>query len=120
MKDIRVKQIISYGIKYGLLLNGEDNDDICVIDIRPYFPRNPYYDRALRYLRGTDREVQKDIQKTSDFDFHLQKLIEKVKNLSCEILFLGCTAGHHRSVYIAILIGEALGVPVYHRDIDKK
>ena len=39
-----------------------------VIDIRGIFKRNPYHNRKLRQLRGTDKAVQDDILLTPGFD----------------------------------------------------
>jgi RNase adaptor protein for sRNA GlmZ degradation len=59
-----LKKIVSFGFKH---------DDIpttgcglLVVDIRTVF-RNPYHNKALRYKRGTDPEVQADVMKTPNF-----------------------------------------------------
>jgi len=36
------------------------------------------------------------------------------------VVYLGCTGGHHRSVYLADRLAKELGVSVEHRDYDKR
>jgi UPF0042 nucleotide-binding protein len=113
---MKVKRIISFGVKYG----GPNSANARVIDVRGLFPKNPYHNKKLRYLRGTDIAVQEDIAKTPHFKKGLAKLVERVSASPYEIVYLGCTGGHHRSVYLSILVGDILGIPVVHRDIGRK
>jgi RNase adaptor protein for sRNA GlmZ degradation len=110
--------IVSFGFRHGNV-SIPCSVGIMVIDVRKEFDRNPYRDRALRYLRGTDVSVQKDILKTPNFHKSYAQLKKKVEIFD-GIVYLGCTGGHHRSVYLALRLAEELGVPVQHRDIDKK
>jgi RNase adapter protein RapZ len=107
--------IASFGVKYG-----DPPQDGKVIDVRPHFRRNPFRDKRLRRLRGTDLEVQLDIQRTPDFKASYERLLVTVRACPEDIVYLGCTGGHHRSVYLAELIAKALGAMVYHRDIGKR
>ena len=108
--------IVSFGLKY---CGNPSMAGILVIDVRKSFDRNPYRDRALRYLRGIDLAVQKDILKTPNFVKSYLALKQKVEAFD-GVVFLGCTGGHHRSVYLALRLAEELNVPVQHRDINRK
>lgn len=113
-----LKKIISFGFRHE---GGGPNTGIpgvIVVDIRQMF-RNPYHDRRLRKKRGTDPEVQKDILKTPNFHAKYAHLKEQVTVPGTEVAYIGCTGGHHRSVFLAEKLGRELGVPVEHRDYDK-
>jgi len=112
-----LKKIISFGFRHE---GGGPNvvPGVVVIDIRKMF-KNPYHDKTLRYKRGTDLDVQLDIQKTPDFYAKYDYVKEKVTVPGTEIAYIGCTGGHHRSVYLAIKLARELNVEVEHRDIDK-
>jgi len=112
-------QIVSFGFRHGDppqnggLLGGK------VVDVRTVFNRNPYRNKALRHLRGTDEAVARDIEKTPGFAASFASLAEIARSTS-GVLYLGCTGGHHRSVYLAERIGKLLGIPVSHRDISRR
>ena len=89
-----------------------------VIDVRRVLPRNPFRDKKLRHLRGDHPEVIADICKTPGLEKSYLTLREKVRT-HCGRVFLGCTGGHHRSVYLANRLGKDLKVPVTHLDYDK-
>ena len=112
-----MKKIVSFGFKNGAPLDSTG----AVIDVRKIMTRNPFHDKTLRKLRGTDLAVQADLQKTPNWSDIVMQLIESVKNCSLagyDVIYLGCTGGHHRSVYAAILMGNFFNVPVEHRDIN--
>jgi UPF0042 nucleotide-binding protein len=113
-----LKKIISFGFRHE---GGGPNviEGVTVIDVRQKF-KNPYHDKTLRYMRGTDLEVQKDIMKTPDFLQKYCDLKERVEKSGSEVVYIGCTGGHHRSVFLAERLGRELGVSVEHRDIEKK
>ena len=106
-------KIISFGERYGAPDAG--GDDI-VIDVRKWLRKNPYHNRKLRYLRGTDSEVQKDVARTPGFHAKYAEILRIAREVP-QTVYVGCTGGHHRSVYVAILLGRDIGVPVEHRDI---
>jgi UPF0042 nucleotide-binding protein len=112
-----LKKVVSFGFRHE---GGGPNvtEGVAVIDVRSQF-RNPFHDRTLRKLRGTDLEVQKDIMKTPEFFEKYNVLKQKVQEPGIEVAYIGCTGGHHRSVFLAEKLGFDLGVPVEHRDIDK-
>lgn len=112
-----LKKIVSFGFRHE---GGGPNviPGVVVVDIRKMF-KNPYHDRKLRYLRGTDPAVQLDVMKTPDFNAKYTHLKETVSVPGTEVAYIGCTGGHHRSVFLAERLARELGVSVEHRDIDK-
>jgi len=112
-----LKKIISFGFRHE---GGGPNvtPGVVVIDIRKMF-RNPYHDPNLRHLRGIDQEVQRDIMSTPDFAAKYAHLKQRVMTPGTEVVYIGCTGGHHRSVFLAERLGKELGVQVEHRDIEK-
>ena len=112
-----LKKIISFGFRHE---GGGPNviPGVVVIDVRKAF-RNPYHDKKLRKFRGTDAAVQADIRKTPAFTAKYDHLKEAVSAPGVEVAYIGCTGGHHRSVFLAELLGKELGVEVEHRDYDK-
>lgn len=111
-----MKKLISFGFRHG----GPDAcEGVTVIDIRRWFNKNPYRNKSLRKLRGTDPEVQQGIQQTPRFAESLEELTHRVLGDPNQTIYLGCTGGHHRSVYAAELIGKAIGAEVEHRDFHK-
>ena len=111
-----LKKIISFGFRHEW--PPDPAPGAVILDIRKMF-RNPYHDRKLRSKRGTDPEVQADIRKTPDFAAKYTHLREQVCQPGIEVAYIGCTGGHHRSVYLAESLGRELGVPVEHRDFAK-
>lgn len=111
-----LKKIVSFGFKH----NGEPSPvpGVVVVDIRRTF-RNPYHDRRLRQKTGQDPEVQADIAKTPNFKAKVAYLKDEVTSPGVEEAWIGCTGGHHRSVFLAELLAKELGVQVIHRDVDK-
>ena len=110
-------KIVSFGFKHeGCPVVTEG---IVVIDIRPTF-RNPHRDKTLRYLLGTDLRVQQEIMRTPGFHEKYADIKEQATRPGTEIVYIGCTGGHHRSVFLAEKLAKELGVSVFHRDIEKK
>ena len=110
------KSVMSFGFKFG---GPNPSPDVEVIDVRRWLGRNPFRMKHLRHLRGTDRAVQLDIEQTPGFAESYAALLAKVAHSPAQIVCLGCTAGHHRSVYMAEKIAADLGVKAFHRDINK-
>jgi UPF0042 nucleotide-binding protein len=116
--------VISFGYKYGVT-----NDADIVYDVR--FLKNPNYVNELKYKTGRDKSVQKYIEKQKEFKIFFDvfsKLIELTlpgyisEGKSYLTVAIGCTGGHHRSVFIAEKISSFLKsrkykVKLNHRDI---
>lgn len=117
---------MSFGYKNGVPIESD-----LVFDVR--FLPNPYYVPQFKERTGLDNNVSDyilsfDVSKvfidkiTDLLKFLLPQYIEEGKrNL---VIAFGCTGGHHRSVALAVKVGNvfsSLGYPVEfrHRDIDK-
>lgn len=112
--------IVSFGAKNGMPKPGDDGPgSIQIVDVRDWLKHNPYHDRTLRHLRGTDKAVQQDIAKHPDFGEAVNYFRTLAANSNANVLYFGCTGGHHRSVYVAEIVGAWLGLPVKHRDIKR-
>ena len=119
--------VTSFGYKYGILMDAD-----LVMDVR--FLPNPYYVEGLRELTGTDERVKKFVLGHEVTRSFITQFIQLLKFLIPHYIAegkthlgiaIGCTGGRHRSVVIAIEIGEALGemgypVLVKHRDRTRK
>jgi UPF0042 nucleotide-binding protein len=117
-------QFTSFGYKHGL-----PNDADFVFDAR-CLP-NPYWEKHLRGLSGKDEQVIKFLSKqklVSDMLNQLKDFMEKwipqfeADNRSYLCVAIGCTGGHHRSVYLAESLAEYFlqqgkHVIINHRDI---
>jgi UPF0042 nucleotide-binding protein len=112
MIDTKVTKLISFGFRHGKA------PDCPLVDVRPLFGRNPYHDKKLRKLRGDHPDVIIDIHKTPFFEANYEKLKKRVLKFD-GVVGIGCTGGHHRSVYLANRLAKELGIEVEHRDYDK-
>lgn len=108
--------ISSFGFKQHPLPEQLAYPKSLVIDVRTRLNRNPYHKKELRKLRGTDQAVQDELRLTPGFEESYQQLKAIVAAHDGPV-FLGCTGGHHRSVFLAELLGKELGVPVTHYHI---
>lgn len=102
--------IAPFGFKYGLPL-----DIDLLFDVR--FLRNPNYDDTLQPLTGHDAPVVQFIEADPACAPFVAKLIDMVEFLipryiaegkSRVTIGIGCTGGHHRSVYVADRLYEHL------------
>ena len=116
--------IESFGFKRGMPVDAD-----LVFDVR-CLP-NPYWKADLRSLSGKDQEVadylsgQADVEEMyEDIYGYLNKWLPRfaASNRSYVTVAIGCTGGHHRSVYLSERLGAALksslkNVQVRHRDL---
>lgn len=117
--------LVSFGFKYGLPADAD-----FIFDLR--FLVNPYFVEKLRALSGKDKDVAEYIFSNPVAAEFRQKLLDLLLFTLARMeeegryrvtIGLGCTGGRHRSVALAIDIGEALrqsGYPVSieHRHLD--
>ena len=117
-------QIMSFGFKHGL-----PTDADFVFDLR-CLP-NPYWNNNLRQYSGKDAPVIEFLAAQEGVLKMLQDLIAffnhwiprfEAENRSYLSIALGCTGGHHRSVYLAEQLAanfkkEKKQVIIRHRDI---
>jgi len=116
--------IESFGFKRGMPVDAD-----LVFDVR-CLP-NPYWKAELRDFSGLDQPVidyltaQPDVEEMfQDIHAYLSKWLPRfaASNRAYVTIAIGCTGGHHRSVYLAERLGQALREPlknlqVRHRDL---
>jgi len=116
--------IESFGFKRGMPVDAD-----LVFDVR-CLP-NPYWKPDLRNFSGLDRPVadylaaQPDVEEMyQDIQAYLHKWLPRfaASNRAYVTIAIGCTGGHHRSVYLAERLGRTLkqslkNVQVRHRDL---
>ncbi|MBD7976071.1 MULTISPECIES: RNase adapter RapZ [Pseudomonas] len=116
--------IESFGFKRGMPVDAD-----LVFDVR-CLP-NPYWRPDLRDFSGRDQPViefldaQSDVEEMyQDIRGYLQKWLPRfaASNRAYVTIAIGCTGGHHRSVYLAERLGATLktqlkNVQVRHRDL---
>ncbi|ARU89739.1 RNase adapter RapZ [Pseudomonas sp. M30-35] len=115
----------SFGFKRGMPVDAD-----VVFDVR-CLP-NPYWRPELRNFSGLEQPVsdyldnQADVQEMyQDIHAYLSKWLPRfaASNRAYVTVAIGCTGGHHRSVYIANRLGKALkaqfkNVQTRHRDLN--
>ncbi|MGI6621577.1 MAG: RNase adapter RapZ [Clostridiaceae bacterium] len=118
--------IVSFGFKYGIPIDGD-----LVFDVR--FIPNPYYIPELKPMTGMEPDVIEYVMGFTESRTFLNKLVDMVNFLlplyvkegkSQLVIGIGCTGGKHRSVTIANKLYDRLkrkGVSavIEHRDIDR-
>ena len=116
----------SFSYKKGL-----PRDVDMILDCR--FLRNPHWDQELRPLNGLDAAVVDYIQSDLRYDEFFQRSLDLIRFLlpayqdegkSHLCVGLGCTGGRHRSVAVAVNLGQALAkwggaVSIRHREIQQ-
>ena len=117
--------LISFGYKHGIPAEAD-----LVFDVR-CLP-NPYYVDELRELTGLDAPVTAYIRADGTADKLIDRLLDLLRFLvplytqdRTELtIAVGCTGGHHRSVFIAQTLADALEsdglvVSAAHRDRER-
>ena len=120
-------QFQSFGFKHGVPL---DADIVYDMRILP----NPYWVPELRLHTGLEQPIIEFLQRQQE----VQEMLVDIKayldkwlghfarnNRSYVTVAIGCTGGHHRSVYIAEQLGDYFGdkyanVQVRHRELSKQ
>ncbi|MBQ3864473.1 MAG: RNase adapter RapZ [Clostridia bacterium] len=114
-EDIMV-HVVSFGFKQGILQEAD-----MILDVR--FLQNPFYVPSLRLLTGRDQAVKDYIFSFPESQIFVDKTISLLTFLLPEyskegkrqfILGVGCTGGQHRSITLAISLGEELEKAGYH------
>lgn len=118
--------VVSFGFKYGILIDAD-----LVFDVR--FIPNPFYKQELRPFSGLDEQVRRYVMEWECANVFLEKTVSLISYLipfycdegkSSLTIGVGCTGGRHRSVVMAEVLKERLmdtgmSVYCYHRDIQK-
>lgn len=118
--------LLSFGFK-----NGTPREADMLMDVR--FLKNPYWEDALRPLTGQDEKVGQYVASDEGFNPFLERFKTLITTLlprynlegkSYLTIAIGCTGGHHRSVYIVETLKPWLTEHGYithivHRDIDR-
>jgi UPF0042 nucleotide-binding protein len=124
--SIMQTSVVSFGYKYGLPLDVD-----LVFDCR--FLPNPFWIEELRPFSGLDEPVRDYVlsqPETKDFLDKVDELLTGIlpsfvrEGKSYLTIALGCTGGRHRSVALAVALGERLSahghpVSVFHRDVER-
>ena len=120
--------ILSFGFKYGLPVDAD-----LVADMR--FLPNPFWIDELRPLTGEDQEVSDYVLAQEGATEFLDAYVAALRpilagyqreNKSHSMIAIGCTGGKHRSVAMALALGERLAsesdlrVRVRHRDLGRE
>lgn len=118
--------VISFGYRYGLPVEAD-----MVVDVR--FLPNPNFVASLKRFTGLDRKVREFVLKARSTRSFLRRLsgmlhfllpLYRKEGKAYFTLGVGCTGGRHRSVAVAVALGEILGkgdgtVVVVHRDLSR-
>ena len=119
-------QFVSFGHKHGVPRQVD-----LMFDVR-HLP-NPYFDRNLKELPGTDARVIAFLEKEAEVEETIKRFTDLLKYLlplykregkSYLTIGVGCTGGRHRSVMVANRLSKALknenfDISVTHRDVQK-
>lgn len=77
---------------------------------------NPFKEQELRPLRGDHPAVEEFFTRpahTAAVEEAYSEILEAAKKTSGHI-YIGCSGGRHRSVYLADRLSKELGIPVEH------
>jgi UPF0042 nucleotide-binding protein len=119
-------QFLSFGHKHGVPRQVD-----LMFDVR-HLP-NPYFDKDLKELPGTNPKVVKFLEKEAEVQETIRRFTDllgyllplyKREGKSYLTVGIGCTGGRHRSVMVADSLSKAMkkasfDVSVTHRDVKK-
>lgn len=119
-------QFVSFGHKHGVPRQVD-----LMFDVR-HLP-NPYFDKNLKELPGTDARVIAFLEKEAEVEETIKRFTDLLEYLlplykregkSYLTIGVGCTGGRHRSVMVANRLSKALknenfDISVTHRDVQK-
>lgn len=117
--------LVSFGFRHGV-----PRDADLIFDVR--FLKNPHYVSELKHKTGLDEQVGAYVSEDQDYEsfmMNLKQLLEPLlpryreEGKSYLTIAIGCTGGHHRSVFVVEELSEWLASLGYtldfrHRDID--
>src|SRR6266699_1881473 len=108
-------KLISFGYKHGQPPLGAT-----VLDVRHF--RNPWSVAHLRVLPGTHWQVARfisgeDIYFQPRYYALLHDVTAIINRYDEAVIYIGCTGGQHRSVYLADRLAFDLSLEVAHRDL---
>ncbi|MGE5247206.1 MAG: RNase adapter RapZ [Verrucomicrobiota bacterium] len=118
--------VVSFGYRYGIPAEAD-----MVIDVR--FLPNPNFVSALKRHTGLDRKVREFVLRPRVARLFMRRLcgmlhfllpLYRKEGKAYFTLAVGCTGGRHRSVAVAVALGDFLGkedgaVVVVHRDLSR-
>jgi len=118
--------LVSFGYKYGVPAESD-----LMFDVR--FLPNPHFVESLKAKTGLDREVISYVEAIEDYQKYFQMVFSLLLFLVPRFvkegktyltIAIGCTGGRHRSVSMAVKLGEELArqgyrVKTTHRDLWK-
>lgn len=122
IQNIEDVKIISFGFKYGQLMEAD-----YIFDVR--FLDNPYYNLDMRHKTGKEKIVSDyvlSMENAKEFLVKVEDLLEYIipkfreSGKSNLVIGVGCTGGKHRSVAIAEELNKRLekkyNTKVFHRE----
>lgn len=79
---------------------------------------NPHAVPALRMLNGRSGRVVEWLEQQPDVEAFIDAALRRVERTAPSEVWVGCSAGKHRSVYVADRIAEHLGVEAVHTALE--
>ncbi len=113
-----VKKLVSLGSKHGGTPRITHT-----IDVRQWGFLNPHFHPDLKHKTGLDPEVRAYLESDPGFegewDRFCREVLKLVEVVGAYTVYVMCTGGKHRSVYLVGRLGRELGVEVEHRDLNR-
>lgn len=78
---------------------------------------NPYSEPGLRMLNGTNTRVKNWLRQKPEVQAFITDAIHRIDTTSPVHVWVGCSAGKHRSVYIAEQLAGHYNAPVEHHEL---